>query len=274
MAENEQGNLGAYLRSKDFRQTMLAVLIFLCISLLGAFIWLKIYTHHGQELEMPDYSGFTYEDAVKDASRKKFRMSIRDSLHILGKEGGLIVKQNPSPGSLVKSNRMIYVTITKRSPDKILSGRLPEMYGKSYERKKKELEDHFEIKSRIVDTRFDPGDAGQVLEVRYQGKTIMDAKGRVNDVQIEKGDVLEFIISAKSGGEVKTPDLICKTYEEGVFLLEHLGLKIGDVEEDGPVDNLSSAFIINQFPPADGAVIEMGSSVKVTVSQSKPVSCP
>ena len=67
------------------------------------------------------------------------------------------------------------------------------MYGKSYERKKRELEEHFEIKSRIVDTKYDPGDAGQVLEVRYKGKTIMDAKGRDNSIQVEKGDYLEFI---------------------------------------------------------------------------------
>ena len=160
---------------------------------------------------MPDYSGYQYEEAVKDAARKKFRMSIQDSLHILGKPGGEILKQNPAPGSLVKSGRMIYVTITKRSPDKILSGRLPELYGKNYDRKKRELEEHFEIKSRIVDTKYDPGDPGQILEVRYKGKALMDAKGRDNEVQIEKWDYLEFVISARSGGKVEIPDLRCKT---------------------------------------------------------------
>ena len=166
MTKQEQGNLKEYIRSKDFRYTLVAILVFLGIFLLVSFLWLRLYTHHGQELAMPDYTGFQYEDAVKDAKRNKFRMSIQDSLHILGKPGGEILKQNPAPGSLVKSKRMIYVTITKRSPDKILSSRLPEMYGKSYERKKRELEEHFEIKSRIVDTKYDPGDAGQVLEVR------------------------------------------------------------------------------------------------------------
>ncbi len=273
MAEKEQGNLMDYLRSKDFRYTIVAILAFLGIVLLASFLWLKVYTHHGQELEMPDYTGFQYEDAVRDADRHKFRMSIRDSIHILGKPGGEVISQNPVTGSLVKSNRMIYVTITKRSPDKIISSRLPEMYGKNYERKKKELEEHFEIKSRIVDTKYDPGDPGQILEVRYKGKVVFDAKRRDNTIQIDKGDYLEFLISAKSGGEVEIPDLSCKTYEEAQFLLESLGLKIGEVQKDGEVEDMNTSYIIAQSPAADGSMIEMESTIQITISKTKPDSC-
>ena len=274
MAEKEQGNLMDYLRSKDFRYTLVAILAFLGIVLLASFLWLKLYTHHGQELEMPDYTGYQYEDAVRDADRNKFRMSIRDSIHILGKPGGVVVSQNPVVGSLVKSNRMIYVTITKRSPDKILSSRLPEMYGKNYERKKKELEEHFEIKSRIVDTKYDPGDPGQILEVRYKGKVVFDSKRRDNTIQIDKGDYLEFLISAKSGGKVEIPDLTCKTYEEALFLLDNLGLTIGEVIKEGTIDDLNTAYVIAQYPVADGTMIEMASAIQLTVSNSKPDSCP
>jgi beta-lactam-binding protein with PASTA domain len=273
MAVNAHGNLGEFVRSKEFRYTIVAVLIFFAISLLMGFLWLKFYTHHGQTLNMPDYTGLSYEEAAKDAHRHKFRMSIQDSLHILGKPGGEIIKQNPSPGSLVKQNRMVYVTITKRSPDKILSGRLPEMYGKSYDRKKQELEEHFEIKSRIADTRFDPGDPGQVLEVKYKDVTIMDAKGRNNAVEIEKGDYLDFIVSAKTGGKVEVPDLVCKTYEEALFLLENLGLKVGNVNNESELESFEGTFVVSQDPSADGSVIDMESTINITISISKPPSC-
>lgn len=271
MAKKRAG-FGAYLRTKDFRYTLIAVLLFLGIFFLCVFLWLKIYTHHGQELELPDYVGFQYEDAQKDARRNKFRMSVLDSIHILGKPGGLILKQDPPPHSLVKERRMIYVTITKRSPDKILSGRLPEMYGKNYERKKRELADHFEIKTKVIDTRFDPGDAGQILEVRYKGKTIIDSRGRENDVPIEKGDMLEFIISEKSGGIVEVPDLICKTYEEAKFLLENLGLMVGDVNQQGEIDFLDASFVVNQ-QPAEGEEIMMETPIMLSVSNNKPSDC-
>lgn len=273
MTQKEKSNLMAYLRSKDFRYTIVAILAFFGIVMLVSFLWLKMYTHHGQELEMPDYVGFKYEDAVRDADRHKFRMSVRDSVHILGKPGGEIVRQNPPSGSLVKSNRMIYVTITKRSPDKILSNRLPEMYGKNYERKKKELEEHFEIKSRIVDTKFDPGDPGQILEVLYKGQVVFNAKKRDNTIQIEKGDYLDFVISAKTGGEVEVPDLSCRTYEEAQFLLDNLGLTIGEVIKDGDVEDLNTSYVIAQNPPADGSMIKMETTIQLTVSKNKPGSC-
>jgi len=273
MAVQEQGSLIEYFKSKDFRYTLIAILVFLGIFLLATFLWLKVYTHHGQELVMPDYTGFQYEEALKDAKRKQFRMSIQDSIHVLGKPGGEIIKQNPASGSLVKSKRMIYVTITKRSPDKILSSRLPEMYGKSYERKKNELEEHFEIKSRIVDTKYDPGDPGQVLEVKYHGTTIMDARRRNNEVQIEKGDYLDFVISGKSGGKVKIPDLSCKTYEEAIFILENLGLKSVDVSSQGSIANQNDAYVVTQYPAADGSSMEMESTIQITISQDKPGNC-
>jgi len=273
MVKNEPGGLWEYIRTKDFKYTLTAVILFLGIFFLSVFLWMRIYTHHGQELDLPDYTGFQYEDAVKDATRKKFRMSISDSLHILGKPGGQILKQNPAPHSLVKQKRMIYVTITKRSPDKILSGRLPEMYGKNYLRKKRELDEHFEIRSKVIEKRYDPAEEGQILEVRYKGKTIMDNKGRNNEIQIEKGDELEFIISEKSGGLVDIPNLVCKTYDEAQFLLENLGLIVGEVKTEGTVSELSSAYIIAQDPVANGGTIKMESAIQLTVTQEKPGKC-
>ncbi len=272
MTKNKQGRFIDYLKTKDFKYTIIAVLLFLGIFMLSTFLWLKMYTHHGQELELPDYTGFQYEDAARDAKRKKFRMSVLDSIHVLGKPGGEILKQDPAPHSLVKQKRMIYVTITKRSPDKIMSGRLPEMYGKSYERKKRELAEHFEIKSKVVDKRFDPGESGQILEVRYKGKTIMDSRRRENDVPILKGDVLDFVISEKSGGIVEVPNLECKTYEEAQFLLENLGLVVGEVTERGNIETMASAYIIDQ-DPEEGEEIMMETPILITVSQNKPGKC-
>lgn len=273
MTKKEEATLLSYLKSLTFRKTILAIVVFLGICLLASFIWLKVYTHHGEELVMPDYTGYQYEDALADALDRKFRMSIQDSLHILGRPGGIILKQNPVPKSLVKSNRMIYVTITKRGKDKILSARLPEMYGKNYERKKQELADHFQIKSRIVDTKYDPGDPGQVLSVSYKGEVITSAKGRNNEIQIEKGDYLEFVISAKSGGDVEVPNLMCKTLEEAEFLLENLNLKMGSVQEAGEIIDRANAFIVSQEPAASGQMIRMESPIHVTIQQSKPESC-
>ncbi|HUR30412.1 MAG TPA: hypothetical protein VMZ69_03210, partial [Saprospiraceae bacterium] len=71
MTKREKVGFRQYLKTKDFKYTSIAVLLFLGIFTLFGFLWLKMYTHHGQELELPDYTGFQYEDAVKDARKKK-----------------------------------------------------------------------------------------------------------------------------------------------------------------------------------------------------------
>ncbi|HLT73041.1 MAG TPA: PASTA domain-containing protein [Cyclobacteriaceae bacterium] len=273
MSQTEQQGWIAYLRSKEFLKTLVALAIFMGIILLLIFIWLRIYTHHGQALEMPDYTEVPVDQAMADARKRNFRMGIQDSIHVLGKDGGIILKQNPTPGSVVKSQRMIYVTVSKYRPDQIMSSRLPELYGKSYERKKKELAEHFEIQSRIVDTKYDPGDPDQILEVRYKGEVLFDSRGRKNDVPIEKGDYLDFVISSKSGGKVLVPNLVCKTYEEAEFLLASLGLRVGSVQQQEPVEHLPAAWVINQSPLHGGEAIDMDSEVNLTVSSNKPEEC-
>lgn len=262
-----------FLKTLDFRKTVLAIGLFLLICLLSAFLWLRLYTHHGQSLILPDLIGLPIADAENVVRRERFRISIQDSIHILGRAGGEIVKQNPAPGANVKQGRMIYVTVTKYSPDKISSSRLPEMYGKSFERKKRELAEHFGIRLKEAEKRFDPGEPGQILEIRYQGKVIMNADGRDYITQIAKGDILEAVVSDKATGTVHVPDLICKTYEEAIFLLENSGLVPGDLSEDADVTQPSQAYIYAQEPAADAPDVPLGAPVRLWIRQEKPARC-
>lgn len=273
MAPAPEKNATGFLRSRDFRKTLLAILLFWVVCLLAAFLWLRLYTHHGQSLILPDLSGLAYDEAEALVKKEGFRITIQDSLHLLGRRGGEIIKQQPAPGSNVKEDRMIYVTTTKYSPDKISAGRLPEMYGKSFDRKKRELKEHFEIELREVDRRFDPGEPGQILEVRYQGKVIIDSEGRDHDTQIEKGGVLEAVVSDKTTGSVRVPDLVCRTYEEAIFLLENSGLSAGDIDRDPDVSDLSSAFVIAQDPAPGDLEADLGTLVRLWVRQEKPARC-
>ena len=63
---------------------------------------------------------------------------MNDSVHIVGRQGGMIINQNPKSGSLVKENRKIYVTVTKYNPDKLTLKDLPVLYGADFEQKRKE----------------------------------------------------------------------------------------------------------------------------------------
>jgi beta-lactam-binding protein with PASTA domain len=155
-----------FVLSRAFWVNLLLIAIFFGICFGLTFIWLNSYTRHNQQLELPDYRGIFLDTASSDAEARTFRMHVLDSIYVVGKRGHEIIQQNPPPGSLVKENRTIYVTITKKSVDKVPVSRLPILYGKDYGRKKRELYQSYQIESEVVGRRFDPGEPDHILEVR------------------------------------------------------------------------------------------------------------
>ena len=94
-----------------------------------------------------------------------------------------------------------------------------------------------------------------------------------NNVVINKGDTLEFVISKNSGAEILIRDLRCKTLAEARFFLEENGLKLGSVG-GAIIENDNMAYIIDQSPKADGlSTMTMGEYINVTIGEKKPSSC-
>ncbi len=251
-------------------------LAFIALFLLGIFLvvtlWLRWYTHHGESLLLPDYRDFSIEDARNDAEKKSFELLVADSVFIVGKRGGLILDQNPKGDSKVKQNRKIYVTVTKKKADQIPVGRLPILYGKNYERKKKELMQGYEINTKIVGRKFDSGAPDHILEVVYDGKTVISSDFRKDDILVDKGGTLEMILSKSSGGSLDMPDLACIQYDEAAFYLQSLNLVIGEAMDDGTVRNRDVAYIWKQ-EPAPQQRVYTGDTVKIYLSQERPSFC-
>jgi beta-lactam-binding protein with PASTA domain len=235
-------------------------------------LWLRFYTNHGQKLELPDYEDTFIVDAIKDADKRSFQIIVNDSVHMVGRRGGMIINQNPKKGALVKENRKIYVTITKFNPDKITLADLPVLYGSDFDQKRKELS-YQEINSVIDGFKYDPGEPNHILEVRYNDEVIVGANIERKDVEIEKGGTLHFILSEQSGGTTKIPDLRCMTVAQARFYLEGLKLRLGNITPQG-VENMDDAYIVNQLPAYDPvAIIDMGSPIDIMVSENIPEDC-
>jgi len=211
-------------------------------------MWLKMYTNHGQKLELRDYIGKDYEKAAKHADKHSFELIIKDSIHKVDQPGGRILSQNPSGGSLVKENRKIYVDVTKYVADEYDLEDLSQMYGGRYESKKNELS-YLDIESNIKGYKQDPGEAGFILEVWYDGKMIVGENGIKKGTKIKKGGTLDFVLSKKDGGLVQIPELVCKKYSEAVFLLPYHRLDLGRVE------------------------LAANTTIEITIQQEQPASC-
>jgi UDP-N-acetylmuramate--alanine ligase len=261
------------LTSRQFLKHVLLAVVFIIAIIYLTLLWLKFYTHHGQKIALDNMIGKSFSEAVNLGDRHDFEIMVVDSVFIVGKQGGIITDQNPKPGALVKQGRKIYVTITKSDADKISVADLPELYGNPFEQKKTELS-YRDIDALIKSFAYDPGEPNHILEVWYRGEKIISATERKNEVLINKGDALEFVLSERQGGEVIVPDLRCQDIEAARFLLETRKLEMGDIVMKGDPGTGEILYVISQNPPYDGVTsITMGLKVSVTVSAVRPSDC-
>lgn len=252
---------------------LILIALFLLTMIFLTLLWLKLYTNHGQKLEMPDFSQMEVRDARKLADKNSFNLIVTDSIFLVGVQGGLIQNQNPKAGSQVKEGRKVYVTSTKYNPDKILVKDLPTLYGSDFSQKQTEL-GYRGLKSVIKDRKYDSGEPNHILEVYYKGKLIINSDVIKENVKIDVGETLEFVVSDKSGGQVTIPNLVCTTLLEARFYLESAELNLGNVIKTESIDEEGKLFIISQNPPYDGvSKIEMGKDISVTVSTTRPADC-
>lgn len=261
----------SFLFSIEFLKHVGLIIVFFVIIIISLLWWLNQYTHHGQKLTLPDYREMHVEKAMVDAEKRQFKIIIDDSTHIVGKQGGIIINQNPKPNSKVKENRKIYVGITKYQPDKIKIKDLPSLYGRSYDSKKRELALH-KIKSKIKEYKYDKGEPNNILAAYYKGEIIISKDTIAKDIEIEKGGTIEFVLSRRSGGSTNLPNLRCQTVEQATFLIESRNLKLGIVRKNGNIESEPTGFVIRQIPsPIEE--LPMGSVIDLMISDELPDDC-
>lgn len=112
-------NFLKFLLSKQFLKNLLIAVIIGIVLLAGTFLWLKIYTRHGKTITVPDLSGLTEEEVGIITESKSLRFEIVDSIFNKELPRGTVAKQNPRPGSKVKQNRRLYLTMNAVNPEKV-----------------------------------------------------------------------------------------------------------------------------------------------------------
>jgi len=210
---------------------------------------------------LTDYVDMHITDAIEDANKNSFEIIVNDSVHIVGKPGGIIQTQNPPSGALVKEKRKIYVRVTKYQADQVdLSG--ISLYGQNFPMKKAALE-RKGIKTNVIGRRFERLADNIILEVSQDGQTLISRSKKPKKVVVEKGSTLDFIISTSEGGTTPIPNLVGNPINRAGFLAPDFTIEIIN---RGDVINESSAIIESQSPEYDGlSSLPHGSTIRVRV---------
>jgi beta-lactam-binding protein with PASTA domain len=246
-----------FLTTKLFLKNLLYAIGISIVIFFGSLIWLRIYTHHGQALTVPDLTGLSPEEALVVIQPKKLRLSVTDSVFYKELPRGTIVKQNPEPGSRVKEQRTIYITLNAVNPERVP---MPTVTGVSLRQARAILETY---RLNLGKISYRPDIAiNNVLQQTYEGKVIEPGE------MINTGSKIDLILGRGLSDETTiVPDLIGKNINSASELLADRYLNIGATVYDVTIvtgeDTLMS-FIWRQQPEFNEENrLQLGSNVDI-----------
>jgi beta-lactam-binding protein with PASTA domain len=245
-------SLIAFLRSRTFLKNILLLLILGVISFFVIQFWLASYTHHGENIPVPDLRGQKIAKLDAMLNEHDFHYTIVDSFYDPEKAAGTVLDQDPAAKSKVKEGRMIYITINATTPPDV---KMPDLVDVSFRQAEAILQSYGLMTGEII---YKPDLAkNAVLEQRYKDKNIKAG------TLIPKGSAIDLVLGdGLSENQISVPDLTGLTINEARAMLNHASLSIGTINYE---DNDSvNARIYRQSPEAgDDSYLPAGGNVDV-----------
>lgn len=258
-ASQRESNVFKYLKSHPglrlFLHFMLFVLLvviaFLCVDR-----FLESYTRHGQEVEVPEFRHLSLDEAYKLANDKKLRLEIVDSVYSKTNKG-LVRKQDPDPGSVVKEGRRIFLTINAKNVKVV---KMPNLKGLSLRQAVLEMKvlglslGNIHYKSDIA--------TNNVLGQLYKGRELKPGD------EVETASEIDLIVglNRRENLKAKVPNLFGKSAEEAIDMIHENYLNINNIEYAPGVvtdEQKSNAVVYMQEPEPLDSLIEYGAGVTI-----------
>ncbi len=240
--------------------------IVLAIGVFALFLLsLNWMTHHGRSATVPNVAGKNYEEARKVLKKAGFDVEIQDSIYSDTLKPMAVIKQFPDADEVVKTNRTVYLVISRAVPPVV---EMPNLVGYSFRNAEMVL-DNMDLK--IGDTTFKPDFAkNAVLEQLYNGSTITPG------TKIRKGSVISLVLGDGVGKrEFTVPVITRMQFCEVRQKLEESGIVIGAIVADADVSDTCSAWIYKQNPERFNEEkqlnhIRTGQTIDVWLQKEKP----
>jgi len=243
----------AFIKSRAFVINLLIAVVLITGVIYFFFTWMDNYTMHGESITVPDVRGMKADQLQEFLSSKHLRYTVIDSFYELDKPVRSILEQDPDPGSKVKDNRMLYLTLNASTPPGV---KMPDLKDVSY-RQAEAILQTFGLKVGVVTYKPDLA-KNAVLSQIYKGNVI--PAGR----EIPKGSAIDLVLGDGYGvTKLDIPSLIGLNYSEALSSLRGSGLNVGEVTYDGG-HNSPNALVYKQSPePSDTAKISQGEAISI-----------
>jgi beta-lactam-binding protein with PASTA domain len=249
-----------FISSKLFLYNFLMALLIVIVLFAGVWLFLRVYTDHGEALTVPDLVGL-HEAEVKDiCDQQGLRYEIMDSIYSDKVELGAIAEQIPRAGSQVKSRRRIYLINNSEQPETVP---LPDIYDISFRQARSILEAYGLQPGRL---EYIP-DIGKnvVLRMKINGEIVKPG------IEVLKGDTVDLVLGqGLSDDKTYVPNVEGLTLDAATTVLNDRFLNVGAVLYDETMNSEKdslSAKIFKQYPPFDTINhVNLGTFVDVWLS--------
>lgn len=226
---------------------------------------LKWITGHGKAGTVPSVTGKNYEEAKKILKKAGFDVEIQDSVYVDTVKPLTVIRQLPDADEVVKSNRTVFLIISRAVPPLV---EMPNLIGYSYRNAEMVLKN---MDLKIGDTTFKPDFAkNAILEQHYNGQSI------ATGTKIRKGSTISLVLGDGVGKrEFVVPVITGMEFCKAKEILEANGIVIGAIVTDANVSDTCNAWIYKQNPERlddDKRVqhIRTGQTIDVWLQVDKP----
>ncbi|KAB2867822.1 MAG: PASTA domain-containing protein [Bacteroidales bacterium] len=256
--------LTKFVQNPYVKTVLIAMGITLSI-LIVLMIFLRIYTRHNQSFTMPDFRGLASEELLERANDSNLRVEISDSVYIFNRKPGSVIDQNPEPGTHVKKNRRVFITINAKNPIKV---EVPNIVGYTLRQAKAILEQQG-LEVGTLSFRPDLG-VNNVLDQRFDGKTVDPG------TLIPKGSKLNLVLGMGMHGErTGLPLLIGLKLNDAQNRIIESSLNIGKIRFDETIIDFKDSLdarVYSQYPAyTEPNSIGFGAKIDIwlTLNQSR-----
>lgn len=205
----------------------------------------------GEEIEAPDFTELTYEQAEQMAEEYDVKIKLGDEVISETVDKGIIVSQDPEAGQTIKTGSTIKVNVSKGMGD----GSVPNLVGM--------MED--DLSEFLEGTGFELGAVTQQASDKPEGTVLKQTPGAGEEV--EKGTKIDVVVSDGSKAKGTVPSLLGYSVSEAQSLLANEGLKLGNVSSEYSSSYGDGEIIYQQYKA--GTKLTKNSTVSVTISKGK-----
>lgn len=165
--------------------TFISFAIAIILMIVLGLIFLKVYTHHGEYVNVPAIKGMDMKLATRLIKNSELGYELIDSVYVEGAKPGSIVEVIPEENSKVKKNRVLYLKMQSFEPEIVA---IPELINASSRSAEATLKS---LKFSNIEMRKEPYEfENVVIDILYNGKSIYPS-GKVPknaDITILVGD--------------------------------------------------------------------------------------